>query len=436
MNNWKLIIISLLYTISTTSTAIELINQITAIVNDEVILETDISHILNTIKINTNQEEEIKKIRHQILENLILDNIILQIAKKMHIQISEEEIDMTISNFASKNGLKINELQEKLAIDNINFDSYRDRIRQKIMINKVRNHEVSKRIIILPQEIDSLSKQLNLPIDQEGNVDFSHIFIPIKNETNHQQSLTVLSQVKKIIVQLKKGISFEKLALLYSSDTKVLKYPKKKSYKIKELPSIFTQYIQNAKKNDIIGPIRSNFGFHFLKINNIENNKIPIYITEVKIRHILIKISPITNNLQAYKKIKNIKQQIENKKINFQEAAKKYSEDLNSAKNGGEIDWNRSDVFDPKIQNTLIYLKKNQISQPIKSSFGWHLIQLKNFRKVDKTEEIKKNNAYYLIFNRKFKEEEKLWMKEKRASAYIKIINTSDIHDFHKKKHQ
>ncbi|WMY97141.1 MAG: peptidylprolyl isomerase SurA [Arsenophonus sp.] len=435
MNSWKLIIISLLYTMSTTSTAIELINQITAIVNDEVILESDISHILNTIKIDTNQKEEIKKIRHQILENLILDNIILQIAKKMNIQIPEEEIDVTISNFAEKNGLKINELKEKLAIDNINFDSYRNKIRQKMMINKVRNHEVSKRIIILPQEVDSLSKQINLPINQENNVDFSHIFIPIKNETNHKKNLIALDQVKKIIAQLKNGISFEKLALLYSANNQILKYPKKKSYKIKELPSNFAQYIQNAKKNDIIGPIRSNLGFHILKINNIENKKIPIYIKEVKIRHILIKISPIMDNFQAYKKIKNIKQQIENKKINFQEAAKKYSDDLNSAKYGGEIDWNRSDVFDQKIQNNLIYLKKNQISQPIKSSFGWHLIQLKNFRKVDKTEEIKKNNAYYLIFNRKFKEEEKIWVQEKRASSYIKIINTSNIHDFYKKKH-
>ncbi|WP_348666563.1 peptidylprolyl isomerase SurA [Arsenophonus symbiont of Ornithomya chloropus] len=430
MNNWKLIIISLLYTISTTSTAMELMNQIKAIVNDEVVLESDIDHVLNTIKININKKEqkteEIKKLRNQILENLILDNIILQIAKKMQIQISEEAIDTTIANVALQNGLKIDELQKKLAMDNINFESYRNNIRQKMMINQVRNYEISKRIIILPQEVDSLSKQLDLPINPEGNIELSHIFIPIKNNTNHQEILIALDHVKKIIMKLKKGISFEKLALLYSTDTQILKYSEKSSYKIKELPNIFHQYIQNAKKNDIIGPIRSNFGFHILKIKNIENNKIPIYITEVKIRHILIKFSPIMNNSQAYEKIKNIKTQIETGKINFQKAAKKYSEDLNSAKHGGEIDWNRKNVFDPIIQNNLTHLKKNQISQPIQSSFGWHLIQVQNFRKVNKTDEIKKNNAYNLIFNRKFKEEEKIWIQEKRASAYIKILNTSN----------
>ncbi|WMY94796.1 MAG: peptidylprolyl isomerase SurA [Arsenophonus sp.] len=430
MNNWKLIIITLLLCIIIpTSRAIELVNQITAIVNDEAILESDINYVLNTININTNKKEnkkeEIKRLRHEILENIILDKIISQIAKKMHIQISEEAIDMAIANFALQHGLTIDELQKKLAMDNIDFESYRNNIHQKMMMNEVRNYEISKRIIILPQEVDSLSKKLDLPINQEGNINLSHIFIPIKQYKDQQQNLIAFNQVKKIIMQLKKGISFEKIPLIYTNK-KILKYSEKNSFKIKELPNVFYQYIQNAKKNDIIGPIRSNSGFHILKINNIENHKTPIYITEVKIRHILIKFSPITNNSQAYKKIKNIKTQIETGKINFQEAAKRYSEDLHSAKHGGEIDWNSSNTFDPIIQDTLISLKKNQISQPIQSSFGWHLIQLQNFRKVNKTDEIKKNHAYHLIFNRKFKEEEKIWMQEKRASAYIKILDTNN----------
>ncbi|MGP1956970.1 MAG: peptidylprolyl isomerase SurA [Arsenophonus sp. NC-PE1-MAG3] len=431
MNYWRKFIIGLLFTVSTaTLAATKQLDKVSAIVNDGVVLQSDVDNMLDTLRINAkNTGQKIpyeNALHHQILERLIIDKIIMQIAEKMQIQVPDQAIDLTISNIAAQNGLTVSQLQERLSMNGINLENYRSDVRREMMIAEVRNNEVTRLITILPQEVNLLAAQINSRASQDVNVNLSHIAIQLQENSTNEQNQLAIDTVNKIITQLKQGADFDELAITYSANPNILKGGQMRWSKVKELPTIFTQQIQNAKKGDIIGPIRSSIGFHVLKLNDIQSGNMPILVTEVKARHILIKISPIISNEQAYEKIQQITQKIKTGQITFAEAAKKYSQDPGSALRGGALGWNMPNFYDPGFRDGLMRLNKGEISQPIHSFFGWHLIQLEDIRQVDKTNVAQKEYAYRLLFNRKFNEEAQIWMQELRASAYVKILNEND----------
>lgn len=432
MNYWRRLIISLLFIFSTTIFAVpQQLDKVLAIVNNSIVLQSDLDNMLNVVRINArNAGQQIpneNELRHKILEHLIIDTIIMQVAEKMQIQISNKEINMTISNIAAQNGLTISQLQKELAINGISIKNYISDIRKRMMIAEVQNNEVRRRIVVLPQEVESLATQLNYKSSENTNVNLSYILIPLQKNPTYEQNQLALATVNKILKQLKQGADFGKLALIYSADSSALKSGQIGWSKIEELPTVFAQQIQHAKKGSIIEPIRSSVGFHILKLNDIKSGNIPISVTEMKIRHILIKQSPIMNNNQVYAKIEQIAQKIEMGQISFADAAKKYSQDSNSASRGGELDWNMHNVYGPAFHNSLMSLSKDKVSQPIHSSFGWHLIQLEDTREINKINEVsRKDYAYRLLFNREFNKEAQIWMQELRGSAYVKILNDND----------
>lgn len=196
--------------------------------------------------------------------------------------------------------------------------------------------------------------------------------------------------------------------------------------KMQELPSIFASELQSSQKGGIVGPIRSRVGFHILKVNDIRGEQKAISVMEVHARHILIRSSVVVTDEQAQAKLASIADDIRSGKADFAEMARKYSEDPGSARQGGDMGWSSPEVFDPAFRDALMRLQKNEISAPIRSSFGWHLIQLLDTRQVDKTDVAQKDRAYRMLFNRKFSEEVPSWMQEIRASAYVKIMNGSN----------
>jgi len=166
-------------------------------------------------------------------------------------------------------------------------------------------------------------------------------------------------------------------------------------------------------------------GFHILKVNDMRGDNQSISVTEVHARHILLKPSPIMTDDQARQKLQEVAAEIKSGKLTFADAAKQLSQDPGSANQGGDLGWSSPEVYDPAFRDALLRLQKGQVSGPVHSSFGWHLIQLLDTRKVDKTDAAKKERAYRLLFNRKFSEEAQTWMQEQRAAAYVKILDAN-----------
>lgn len=427
MKNWKTLLLGIAMIANTSFAAPQVVDKVAAVVNNGVVLESDVDGLMQSVKLNAGQAgqqlPDDATLRHQILERLIMDQIILQMGQKMGVKITDEQLDQAIANIAKQNNMTMDQMRSRLAYDGLNYSTYRNQIRKEMIISEVRNNEVRRRITVLPQEVDALAEQIGTQNDASTELNLSHILIALPENPTSEQVNDAQRQAESIVEEARNGADFGKLAITYSADQQALKGGQMGWGRIQELPGIFAQALSTAKKGDIVGPIRSGVGFHILKVNDLRGQSQSISVTEVHARHILLKPSPIMNDQQARLKLEEIAADIKSGKTTFAAAAKEYSQDPGSANQGGDLGWATPDIFDPAFRDALTKLHKGQISAPVHSSFGWHLIELLDTRKVDKTDAAQKDRAYRMLMNRKFSEEAATWMQEQRASAYVKILS-------------
>ena len=414
----------MLFTPLSANAAPKVVEQVAAVVNNNVILESDVSDMLKTIKASSDPSSlpNDKILRQQIIDRLIIEKLILQRAAKAKITISEDQVTAAIENIADENGMTIDELRSRLSTMGMSYSTYRDRIHNDMLIEQARLHEVRNRIQISDREVENLSKTITSQPTRNIDVKVSHILIAIPETASKQQIDNATNKAIDIINRAKKGENFAKLAASFSNDDLALKGGAMGWKKINELPTIFEERLIRAPKGSIIGPIRSGVGLHILKVDDTRAEA-PQKITlqEVNARHILIKTNVLVTDQIAKQKLTDLRKAIISGATTFAAAAKANSEDTGSKDSGGNLGWNRPEIYDNGFRIGLLKLKKGEISQPIKSSYGWHLIQLIDTRQTDGTNLAKKDQAYRLIFNRKFAEEAQVWVQELKGDAYIKI---------------
>lgn len=409
----------------TVNAAPRVVESVVAVVNNNVILESDVNDMLKNIKATTDPKNlpDDATLKHQIIERLIIENLILQQASKSKITVSDEELTETIRNIAKENGMTLDELRGYLSSVGVSYSSYRDKMRTDMMIDHTRMNEVRQRITISDKEVEDLANTIAKQPTNNREINISHILISIPENPTKKQLDDATAKAKEVITRLQKGESFAKLAASYSNDDNALKGGSMGWHKLNELPSIFEERLVRAQKGDIIGPLRSGVGYHILKVDGTRAEAAKtVTVQEVNAKHILIKTNVLVTDEMAKQKLLDIRQSIKDGTTTFESAAKTYSEDPGSADKGGALGWNNPDRYDPAFKKGLAKLKKGEISQPIKSAFGWHLIELIDRRNVDRTDLAQKDQAYRLIFNRKFTEELQVWVQELRGDAYIKII--------------
>lgn len=427
MKNWKTLLLGITLVVNTSFAAPQVVDKVAAVVNNGVVLESDVDGLMQSVKLNANQAgqqlPDDSTLRHQILERLIVDQIMLQMGQKMGVKITDEQLDQAIANIAKQNNMSLDQMRSRLAYEGVNYSTYRNQIRKEMLISEVRNNEVRRRVTILPQEVETLAKQVGNQNDASTELNLSHILIPLPENPTSAQVDEAETQARSIVGEARNGGDFGKLAITYSADQQALKGGQMGWGRIQELPSLFAQALSTAKKGDIVGPIRSGVGFHILKVNDMRGQSQSISVTEVHARHILLKPSPIMTDQQARLKLEEIAADIKSGKTSFADAAKAFSQDPGSANQGGDLGWASPEVYDPAFRDALTRLQRGQLSAPVHSSFGWHLIELMDTRNVDKTDAAQKERAYRMLFNRKFSEEAATWMQEQRASAYVKILS-------------
>ncbi|AHJ75281.1 peptidylprolyl isomerase SurA [Kosakonia sacchari] len=427
MKNWKTLLLGIAMVANTSFAAPQVVDKVAAVVNNGVVLESDVDGLMQSVKANAGQAgqqlPDDATLRHQILERLIMDQIILQMGTKMGVKVTDEQLDAAIADIAKQNNMTMDQMRSRLAYDGVNFSTYRNQIRKEMIISEVRNSEVRRRVTVLPQEVEALAQQVGNQNDASTELNLSHILVPLPENPTSDQVNEAESQARSIVEQARNGGDFGKLAITYSADQQALKGGQMGWGRIQELPSIFAQALSTAKKGDVIGPIRSGVGFHILKVNDLRGQTQSISVTEVHARHILLKPSPIMSDDQARIKLEQIAADIKSGKTTFANAAKEFSQDPGSANQGGDLGWASADIYDPAFRDALMKLKRGQMSGPVHSSFGWHLIEMLDSRNVDKTDAAQKDRAYRMLMNRKFSEEAATWMQEQRASAYVKILS-------------
>ncbi|KAA9002651.1 peptidylprolyl isomerase SurA [Affinibrenneria salicis] len=430
MKNWRMLILGLALSANTVFAAPQVVDKVAAVVDNGVVLESDVNGLFQSVKQNARQAgqqlPDDDTLRHQIIDRLIMDNIILQSAERMGLQISDEQLDQAITRIAAQNRMTLDQLRQQLSYEGLSYSAYRGQIRKEMLIAEVRNNEVRRRVTILPQEVDALAKQIAGQAGEGAEFNLSHILIPLPENPSQQQVDDAEKLARSLVAEAQKGADFGKLAISYSADSQALQGGQMGWGRLQELPTLFAQRLVTAKKGEVVGPIRSGVGFHILRVNDIRGGDQTVSVLETHARHILLKPSVVMTDDQARAKLEEVLQNIRSGRSDFATQARQLSQDPGSANQGGDLGWASPDMYDPTFRDTLLKLKKGEISAPVHSSFGWHLIQLLDTRQVDKTDAAQKERAYRMLFNRKFAEEAQTWMQERRAAAYVKIINDND----------
>ncbi|MBB1314643.1 MULTISPECIES: peptidylprolyl isomerase SurA [Aliivibrio] len=433
MKNWKIPFISsllLILTINVHAAPVEL-DRVIAIVDEGVVLQSDIETSLKTVKINAQEKgqplPEESVLREQVLEKLILDTIQSQQAEKMGIRIDDTRLEEALNNIAKDNKMTLAQLQQKAASQGLAYADFREQIRKEIAASEARNAQVRRRINILPQEVESLALLLSEETQATVQYKISHIQLRTDGATQAEKE-ALEKQAQELTERLKQGADFATMAYTYSKGPKALQGGDWGWMRKEEMPTIFADQITGQGKSSIIGPFRSGVGFHIIKIDDVKGLE-TVAVTEVNARHILVKTSVIMSDEGAERLLNQITSDIASGKETFAAMAQRYSQDPGSAAANGELGFQTPDLYVPEFKHQVETLPVGQISKPFKTVHGWHIAEVLERRQVDRTDAAMKNKAYRILMNRKFNEESGAWLQEIRASAYVEILQDNDDSD-------
>ena len=401
------------------------LDRVAVIVDQGVILESEIEKLVAEVKRSAQSEDQElpadRVLRTQAIERLILKNLQMQRAERMGIQVSDPQLEQTITNIAQNQNLSVDQLRQAIAQDGLSYDDYRENVREELIVGEVRRANVRRRIYITPQEVNSLVELMNEQGAEQAEYNLGHILIGLPSEPDEEEVQDARARADRVLQLLRDGSDFAKIAITSSSGSNALEGGDMGWLNINSMPTLFAEAVQGKSKDDLIGPIRSGAGFHILKIKDTRGIE-KVTVEEVNSRHILIKPSIILSEEKAKERLETFREQVIAGDADFAELAKEHSEDPGSALKGGNLGWADPTMYVPAFQKALSNLEPGEYSQPIRSTHGWHLIQLEDRRFDDATEKRKEDKARQLIYSRKFKEESETWLREMRDAAYIEVL--------------
>ena len=358
-------------------------------------------------------------IEEQVLDRLIIEEIQLQIADRAGIKISDSELNQTLARVSAQNNLSLEEFRIKLEGEGTSYRSFRDTIRKELIIQRVQRGKVGAKIDISEQEIENFinSEEGKTQLAEQYNV--QHILLSVKSGSTEKEIEEIEVNANSLISRLNDGENFEKLAASFSAGQNALEGGYLGWRTEAELPSLFAEVVTGLKVGEIGSPLRSGAGFHILKLIDKRGNTVK-FLDQTLARHILVQPSEIRTENQAEELINTIYERLTSGE-DFKQLARQYSEDPGTKMDGGELGWSNPGDYDPAFEQTLNATKIGELSKPVKSSFGWHVIEVMDRRNEDVSQEEQKDRAFRIIFDRKFEQELQSTLIELRAEAYVDI---------------
>ena len=406
------------------------VDRIEAVVNNGVILESDLDaafakykkHVLGNIPAGQSAPDDLT-LRKHALEQLINASLVTQLGEKMGVQISDMETDQLIESVAKMSNRTVNQVYEDyFKNEGLTPLQTREKIKKEALISELQHISVRKRVRISNQEIEQTMEMLKQQNNIETKYDLASIFLRVDDNASAEEAARIEELAKQIVQRVRNGEKFSALAMKYSQDPKAAEGGNWGQMSINSMPTVFLENVSNAKKGDLIGPNRTDAGYVIILVKDIQGTAFQPDIS-IKTRHILIKPTLIVSDEQVVEKLRGLRKALENGTADFADLARKYSEDPGTSVKGGEIDWSNPKIFDPIYAKTALSLKPGEISEPFKSSFGWHIVQLID-KKIDTNSNSElKDRAYQMLFDRRYNDELILWLNELRNNSYIKIID-------------
>lgn len=420
----KLIAISLFALIPLAEPAAEngeLLDRIVAVADEGIVLKSELDRqvavVTQQLLASGTELPPEETLKEQVLESLILKNLQLQLAERAGIVISDAQLNAAMEQIARNNNTTLGDLPGALAAQGIDYFDFREELRDEIALNQLRQREIVSRIEITPLEVEQMLDASGQAMEQDYNI--SHILIATPADANEAAREAAREQAEDLVERIRGGEEFSRLAVAYSNGQQALNGGALGWRKGNELPTIFSDQVRKMDVGDVSSPIRSPSGYHIIRLNDVRGEN-PVYVEQTKSRHILITPDEIVSDDDVRKKLAELRERILGGE-DFADIARRESDDPGSAPRGGDLGWNGPNTFVPEFNATLDRLQPGEISQPFRTQFGWHIVQLEDRRKRDTSEQNRRNQAYNAIRARKAEEELQLFVRRLRDEAYVDI---------------
>ena len=398
-----------------------LVDRILAVVNTEVITQFDLSERvaravreLRTRSIPAPNDAELRK---QVLERMILEHVQLQLARETGLQIDDLQLDATIGRIAESNNMPLTEFRRTLERDGIPFNKFREEVRTEIILARLREREVDNKISVAESEIDNFMIDQTQAKNPSVEYNLSHILIRLPEQARPEQITQQRSRAEEAVKRIKAGADFAQVVATYSDATDALEGGNMGWRTGDRLPELFAGAAAGLKVGEISEVLRSPAGFHILRLNEQRGAGAPYMVEQNRIRHILVRTSESASQEEARRKLAALRERIVNGS-NFGELARLNSDDA-SAGRGGDLGWIYPGDTVPDFERAVKELKPLEVSEPIRTQFGWHLIQVLERRTTDASSERKRLEARKALRERKSDESFQEWLRQLRDRAWV-----------------
>ena len=406
-----------------TTVQAELLDRIVAIVEDDVVLDRELTLEANSIVKKLEASNVMIPppfiLRKQVLERIIIGKLQRQMAERSGIRVSNEMLRNSVADIASRNNLTVDEFRKELEGQGINFQAFEENIRNEIVINQLRAREIGTRIKVTDREVSHFLETQGELSEEKVQYHLGHILISIPEAASSSIIQKAKEKANKVVDDLRNGADFKQTAVAVSDGGDALNGGDLGWREIGAVPTLFVDSISKMNPGDIAELIRSPSGFHIIKMLELKGVDKHI-VTKTRARHILIKTNELIDDAEAKKRLQSLKDRIIDGD-DFATLARSNSDDKGSALNGGDLGWvGPGDLVSP-FENAMNNLAINEISDPVQTQFGWHIIQVQEREDKDNSIEHKKNRVREEIRKRKIEEETELWLRRLRDEAFVDI---------------
>jgi peptidyl-prolyl cis-trans isomerase SurA len=401
----------------------EMLDRIAAIVNDGLVLKSELDAQMDAVTKRL-QEQKVELpsqsvLKQQVLDRLILQEIQTQHAKRVGLTVSDEQLNSALQEIASRNKIPFDQLPTALSAQGVDYKQYRESMRKELTLSTLRQRDVIAHINVSPHELEQfLTRQQTAAANDEFNV--SHILLSLPEAATPKQLEEITQKAQDLATRASKGEDFGQLAIANSNSQTALDGGQLGWRKGTQLPQFILDLVTRMKPGDVSEPVRTPSGFHIVKLNERRSGEAQVIVNQIHVRHILIKPNELDDDETVRQKLSKLRERIL-KGEDFAGLASTNSADPGSAPDGGDLGWSGPGTFVPEFDKAVADLKVNEISQPFKSRYGWHIVQLLGSRTYDSTDDVRRQRAFAAIRESKADEETELWLRRLRDEAFVEI---------------
>jgi len=398
-----------------------LLDRIAVVINDEVVTRRDLDERVRIVQLQLRQQgtplpprDELEK---QVLERIIYARVQLQYAKETGLRVDDAQLEKAIARIAEENKLSVIQLRAAVEKDGVSFDRFREDIRDEITMSRLREREIDNKISVTEGEVDAALGALQAQDGKSEEFDLSHILIRVPEQASPEQLRDRRARAEQALAQIKAGTDFRQVAASFSDAPDAVQGGAMGWRELARLPAIFIDAVKPLKPGDVSGVLRSPAGFHIVRVNDRRGNNSPVLVSQTHARHILIKTSEVVSESEAKDRLLKLKERIDNG-ANFAELARLQSEDA-SASRGGDLGWLSPGDTVPEFEKAMDALKPGHVSDPVRSPFGWHLIEVLERRTQDMSQQQHRMQVRLALRQQKADEAYQEWVRQLRDKAFV-----------------